>query len=117
MSFKSKTKYTWEGWESKGREASVFGVNHPCELMGVHAKLIDNELKPNEKIECCIYSPRVSATMTPFGLEAKRASYGLCVTDKRFIISQNCHVKGLDPDLLSVNSFIISLLGSVIAFK
>lgn len=103
MTFKSKTKYTWEGWESSGREAWVFSVDYPRELMGVHAKLIDNELKPNEKTECCVYSPRVSATMTPFGLATKGASHGLCVTDHRFIISQNYHTKGLAPSLFSVS--------------
>ena len=44
MMFKSKTKYTWEGWESSGKEDWVFSVKHPCGLIDVHAKLIDNQL-------------------------------------------------------------------------
>jgi len=101
--FKSKTKYTWEGWDSSGKEDWVFGVKHPCELMGAHAKLIDKELKADEKIEGCLYAPRVSSTSTPFGLVAEESSYGLCVTDRRFIISKNRHIKGAEPDLTSIN--------------
>jgi hypothetical protein len=101
--FKSKTKYTWEGWDSSGREDWVFSVKHPCELIGVHAKLIDNQLKESEKVEYCIYSPRVSSTSTPFGFKAAESSSGVCVTDKRFIISNNRHVKGIEPTLSSVN--------------
>jgi len=101
--FKSKTKYTWEGWESSGREAWVFCVKHPCELIGAHAKLIDNQLKESEKVEYCIYSPRVSSTSTPFGFEAAESSSGVCVTDKRFIISNNRHVKEIEPTLSSIN--------------
>jgi hypothetical protein len=101
--FKSKTKYTWEGWESSGREDWVFSVKHPCELIGVHAKLIDAQLKESEKVECCIYSPRVSSTSTPFGLKAAESSSGVCVTEKRFIISNNKHIKGIDSTLSSIN--------------
>ena len=78
MTFKSKTKYTWEGWNSRGKEPLVFSVDHPRELMGAHAKLIDNQLGELEKIECCLYSPRVSSTSTPFGLKVDKFSYGLC---------------------------------------
>ncbi|MCM8796704.1 MAG: PH domain-containing protein [Candidatus Omnitrophica bacterium] len=101
--FKSKTKYTWEGWESSGKEDWVFSVKHPCELIGVHAKLIDGQLKDSEKVEYCIYSPRVSSTSMPFGLKAEESSSGICVTDKRFIISNNRHIKGMEPTLNSIN--------------
>ena len=101
--FKSKTKYTWEGWESSGEEAWVFAVSHPRELMGVHAILIDKELKESEKIEQCLYSPRVSTTSTPFGLTSEASSWGVCVTDKRFIISQNRHVKDIEPVVTSID--------------
>ena len=101
--FKSKTKYTWEGWDSSGREDWVFGVKHPCELMGAHAKLIDKELKTDEKIEGCLYAPRVSATSTPFGLVAEESSYGLCVTDKRLIISKDRHAKEIEPVVTSID--------------
>lgn len=101
--FKSKTKYTWEGWESSGKEDWVFSVKHPCELIGVHAKLIDAQLKEPEKVEYCIYSPRVSSTSTPFGFKAAESSSGVCVTDKRFIISNNKHIKGIEPALSSIN--------------
>ncbi|PIP20363.1 MAG: hypothetical protein COX40_05170 [Candidatus Omnitrophica bacterium CG23_combo_of_CG06-09_8_20_14_all_40_11] len=101
--FKSKTKYTWEGWESSGREDWVFSVKHPCELIGVHAKLIDAQLKESEKVEYCIYSPRVSSTSTPFGLKAGESSSGICVTDKRFIISNNRHAKGTEPKVNYIN--------------
>ena len=101
--FKSKTKYTWEGWDSSGREDWVFSVKHPCELIGVHAKLIDAQLKESEKVEYCIYSPRVSSTSTPFGLKAAESSSGICVTDKRFIISNSKHVKGIEPTLSSIS--------------
>ena len=101
--FKSKTKYTWEGWDSSGREDWVFSVKHPCELIGVHAKLIDNQLKESEKVEYCIYSPRVSSTSTPFGFKAAESSSGVCVTDKRFIISNNRHIKGIEPTVSSIN--------------
>ena len=101
--FKSKTKYTWEGWESSGREDWVFSVKHPCELIGVHAKLIDAQLKESEKVEYCIYSPRISSTSTPFGLKAAESSSGVCVTDARFIISNNKHIKGIESVLTSIN--------------
>lgn len=101
--FKSKTKYTWEGWESSGKEDWVFGVKHPCELIGVHAQLIDGQLKDSEKVEYCIYAPRVSSTATPFGLKAAESSSGVCVTDKRFIISNNRHAQGIEPTLNSIN--------------
>jgi len=101
--FKSKTKYTWEGWESSGREDWVFSVEHPCELIGVHAKLIDQQLNESEKVEYCIYSPRVSSTSTPFGFKAAESSSGICVTDKRFIISNNRHIKGIEPTVSSIN--------------
>ena len=101
--FKSKTKYTWEGWESSGKEDWVFSVKHPCELIGVHAKLIDAQLKDSEKVGYCIYSPRVSSTSTPFGLKAAESSSGICVTDKRFIISNNKHIKGVEPTITSIN--------------
>jgi hypothetical protein len=101
--FKSKSKYTWEGWESSGKEDWVFSVKHPCELIGVHAKLIDNQLKNSEKVEYCIYSPRVSSTSTPFGLKAAESSSGVCLTDKRFIISNNRHIKGIEPTVASIN--------------
>jgi hypothetical protein len=101
--FKSKTKYTWEGWDSSGREDWVFSVKHPCELIGVHAKLIDAQLKESEKVEYCIYSPRVSSTSTPFGLKAAESSSGVCVTNKRFIISNSKHVKGIEPTLSSIS--------------
>jgi len=101
--FKSKTKYTWEGWDSSGREDWVFSVKHPCELIGVHAKLIDKELKESEKIEYCIYAPRVSSTSTPFGLSSEESSCGVCVTDNRFIVTKNRHIKGIEPTLASVD--------------
>jgi hypothetical protein len=101
--FKSKTKYTWEGWESSGGEDWVFSVKHPCELMGVHAKLIDAHLKDSEKVEYCIYSPRVSSTSTPFGFKSEESSWGLCATDNRFIISKNRHVKNAEPELFSIS--------------
>lgn len=103
MSFKSKTKYMWEGWESSGREAWVFDASHPRELMGSHAKLIDQELKEFEKVESCLYSPRLSSISTPFGFKADEASWGICVTDRRFIISQNRHIKGIAPRVDSVD--------------
>ena len=89
--FKSKTKYNWEGWKSRGQEPLVFSVEHPRELMGAHAKLIDNQLGDDHKIECCLYSPRVSSTSTPFGLKVDQSSCGLCITDNRFIISRDWH--------------------------
>jgi len=101
--FKSKTKYTWEGWESTGRESWVFGVEHPRNLMGAHAKLIDKELNESEKIEHCIYAPCISSTITPFGLKSEKYSWGVCVTDKRFVISQNRHLKGIEPDVVSID--------------
>ena len=101
--FKSKTKYMWEGWESTGREAWVFGVEHPRDLMGVHAKLIDKELNGSENIGHCIYAPRISSTETPFGLKSEKSSWGVCVTDKRFIISQNRHVEGIEPGVVSID--------------
>jgi len=101
--FKSKTKYTWEGWDSSGKEDWVFGVAHPRELMGVHAKLIDKELKEDEKVEGCLYAPRVSSTSTPFGLRSEESSCGLCVTDKRFIISKHRHIEGTEPIVTSID--------------
>jgi len=99
---KTKTKYTWEGWESSGREDWVFSVKHPCELIGTHAKLIDKELRESEKVEYCVYSPRTSSTSTPFGLRSEEASRGICVTDKRFIVSEDRHIKGVEPNLISI---------------
>jgi len=103
MITKTKSRFRWEGWESSGREDWVFSVKHPCELIGVHAKLIDAQLKESEKVEYCIYSPRVSSTSTPSGLKVDESSSGICVTDKRFIISNNKHTKGTKPTLLSID--------------
>jgi len=100
--FKSKTKYTWEGWESSGGEDWVFNVKHPCELIGVHAKLIDKELKDSEKIEYCIYAPRISSTSTSFGFESEESSCGFCATDNRFIVTKNRHIKDTEPSLASI---------------
>lgn len=99
----SKSKYAWEGWESTGNEDWVFAVKHPCELIGAHAKLIDALLSDSEKVGYCIYAPRVPSTSTPFGLEAAESSSGVCVTDKRFIISNDKHISGMDPALSSIN--------------
>jgi len=101
--FKSKTKYTWEGWESSGNEDWVFSVKHPCELIGVHAKLIDKELRGGEKIEYCIYAPRISSTLTPFGFKSEESSCGFCTTDKRFIVTKNRHIKNMEPNLTSID--------------
>jgi len=101
--FKSKTKYTWEGWDSSGREDWVSSVKHPCELIGVHAKLIDKELKESEKIEYCIYAPRVSSTSTPFGFKSEESSCGFCATDKRFIVTKNRHIKEVAPYFTSID--------------
>jgi hypothetical protein len=100
---KRKSKFRWEGWESSGREDWVFGVEHPRDLMGIHAKLIDKELNESEKIEHCLYSPRVSSISPPFGLKSEESSWGICVTDKRFIISQNRHIKGIEPRVVSID--------------
>jgi hypothetical protein len=101
--FKSKTKYTWEGWDSSGREDWVFNVKHPCELIGVHAKLIDNQLREGEKIEYCIYAPRISSTSTPFGFKSEESSCGVCMTDNRFIVTKNRHIKDIAPSLTSID--------------
>jgi hypothetical protein len=102
MTFKSRTKYTWEGWKSRGQEPLVFSVEHPCELMGAHAKLIDNQLGDSEKIKYCLYSPRVSSTSTPFGLKVEESSRGLCITDNRFIISRDWHTTDIKTRVNSI---------------
>jgi hypothetical protein len=101
--FKNKTKYTWEGWDSSGKEDWVFSVKHPCELIGVHAKLIDNQLREGEKIEYCIYAPRISSTSTPFGFKSEESSCGFCITDSRFIVTKNRHIKDIEPSLVSID--------------
>lgn len=95
-------KYTWEGWDSSGEEDWVFAVEHPQELMGTHARLIDSAVKETEKVEACIYAPRVPSTSTPFGLKSEESSCGLCLTDKRFIVTKDRHIKGMEPELFSV---------------
>jgi len=102
MRLKHKSKFTWEGWKSRGNEPQVFSVEHPCELIGTHAKLIDAQLGESEKIEYCLYSPRVSSTTTPFGLKVKESSCGLCITDKRFIISRDRHINNVEARVDSI---------------
>ncbi len=100
---KSKSKYIWEGWESSGREDWVFSVKRPCELIGVHAKLIDKALKDGEKVEYCIYAPRISSTSTPFGFKSGESSCGFCAADNRFIVTKNRHIKDIEPSLTSID--------------
>lgn len=98
---KNKTKYRYEGWEPSGKGEWVFKVDHPRELMGLHAELIDCELRESEKVEYCFYSPRrVSSASLPFGLKAEEASYGICLTDQRIIISKNTRPRYGTPILI-----------------
>jgi len=100
---KNKTKYAWEGWTSSGNEPCVFSVAHPSELIGAHAKLIDGILRSSEKIEKCLYAPRATSTQAPFSFKHENASYGLCVTDQRFIISKDTHTKAETPTVILID--------------
>lgn len=109
-----KIRYPLEQWGASGRGDWVFTVAHPSGLVGAHARLIDRALRDAERVDYCIYAPRVTATRTPFGLEAEESSCGVCVTDHRFIISRNLHREGSPPTVSSIdfNDILWCHLGS-----
>jgi len=90
------------GVPSSGRESYVFQANKPRGLLGVHADLMENALRPEEGLLYLLYSPIFPEKKGPFGLHATPASHAVAVTNNRFIISENRHMEGIAPTIQSI---------------
>jgi hypothetical protein len=93
-------------WQSSGREPYVFRVDKPDDLrdlhIDVHANLMEKTLHHDEGLLYLLYSPIFPEKEGPFGLRAAPASHVVAVTEDRFIISENRHMKGIAPTVQSV---------------
>jgi len=89
-------------WRSSGKEPFVFSVDSPCNLVGVHANLMEEALRPEERFVHLLYSPIYPAPEAPFGIRAHPSSHAVAITDHRFIISEDRHVEGTSPTIRSI---------------
>ncbi len=99
MTVKTVNQHTYK---STGRESHIFRAESPEGLLGVHADLIASALKPGESIHYLIYAPMREAGMSPFGIHAEPASHALAVTDHRFLISKDRHIKTIAPTIREI---------------
>ena len=90
------------GVRSSGRESYVFRANKPGGLLGVHADLMEEALRPDEGLLYLLYSPIFQEKKAHFGLHATPASHAVAVTGERFIISEDRHRKGIAPTIQSI---------------
>jgi len=90
------------GVRSRGRESYVFQANKPEGLLGVHADLIEEALRPDEGLLYLLYAPIWPEKKGPFGLHATPASHAVAVTEYRFIISEDRHMEGISPAVHSI---------------
>jgi len=88
---------------SRGREPYVFKVNKPHDLPGFHAELIETTLRHDERFLYLLYSPIWHGVETPFGVHAFPASHAVAVTEQRFIISEDRHIRGIGPTIQSIS--------------
>jgi hypothetical protein len=87
--------------QSSGNEPWVFRVARAGDLIGVHRELIASAIPESEPIRSLLYSPRWEGRGRHFGIEARPASHGFAVTDRRFVISRETH-DGSSPILTSI---------------
>jgi hypothetical protein len=97
-----RTSAKSQNWRSSGREPYVFSVDRPQDLFGVHAHLIEAALRRNEGIRYLIYAPIWQGREAPFGIHASPASHGVAVTEDRFLISEDHHIREIAPTILSI---------------
>ena len=90
------------GVRSSGREPYVFQANKPEGLLGVHADLMEEVLRPDEGLLYLLYAPIWPEKEGPFGLHATPASHAVAVTKYRFVISENRHKEGIVPTVQSI---------------
>ena len=90
------------GVRSRGRESYVFQANRPEGLLGVHADLMEETLRPDEGSLYLLYAPIWPGKEGPFGLHATPASHAVAVTKDRFVISENRHKEGIVPTVQSI---------------
>jgi hypothetical protein len=90
-------------WPSSGREPYVFKVDKPQDLPGFHAELIESTLRHDEKLYYLLYSPIWYGSETPFGARTFPASHAVAVTENRFIISEDRHIRGIEPTIQSTS--------------
>jgi hypothetical protein len=74
-----------------GRESWAFCARVPEDLCGHHAELIEQALRPGERVRYLLYSPLREADGAPFGIEGGSGSHALALTDDRVIISRDPH--------------------------
>ena len=106
-------------YRSSGKEPYVFKVDNPRNLFGAHADLIGTTLYPEESLLYPLYSPIWESekgvfdfkTDPEFLWEGERAilaahtypaSHAVAVTDQRFIISEDRHIKGITPTVQAI---------------
>jgi len=90
------------GVRSSGREPYVFQANKPEGLLGVHADLMEEALRPDEGLLYLLYAPIWPEKEGPFGLHANLASHAVAVTKHRFIISEDRHMEEIAPAVQSI---------------
>jgi len=90
-------------WLSSGREPYLFNVDKPQNLPGFHAELIETALCHEEKLYYLLYSPIWHGAETPFGVHVFPASHAVAVTEQRFIISEDRHIRGIEPTIQSIS--------------
>jgi len=92
----------WQPSQSSGKEPYVFDVDKPKDLLGVHAELMEEALRRDEKLLYLLYSPIYQEKKGPFGLQGTPSSHAVAVTSDRFVISENQHRKGIVPSVQSI---------------
>ena len=92
----------WQPSQSSGREPYVFNVDTPQDLLGVHAGLMEEALRPDEELRYLLYSPICQVKEGPFGLHGTPSSHAVAVTSDRFVISENQHREGTVPSVQSI---------------
>ena len=85
-----------------GRESWAFCAHAPDELCGFHAELIEQALRPGERVQYLLYSPLREADGVPFGIEGGSGSHALALTSDRVIISRDPHRLGSARTVRSV---------------
>lgn len=95
---------------SNGREPWGFRAARAEELLGVHAELVAAALR-GERASYLVYLPMWDGRNGPFGISAAPASHALALTPTRLLLSEDRHVPGVTPGLVSVPLEAVTALG------
>jgi hypothetical protein len=71
-----------------GCEEDIYGLAGPHLVDGVHGRLIQQALRPEEQVRHFLLCPIWDSRSRPFGIQAPRASHALCLTDSRLVIAR-----------------------------